>query len=108
MAVCRELDALARAGSPTDELRVSGGGARLPLLGKLKANLLNRPVVHLDADATAVGVALLAATSVGYGNDVDRAIAAMVRRARRFEPEPTRRELMEERARLFNAELVRA
>lgn len=108
LAVGRELDVLAAAGSPTEELRVSGGGARLPLLGRLKANLLDRPVVHLEADATAVGVALLAATSAGYGDEAKRGIAAMVDRAQRFEPDPERREQTAERARLFEGELMRA
>ena len=80
----------------------------MPLLGQLKANLLDRPVVHLEADATAVGVALLAASSVGYAAEVERANGAMVGRAQRFGPDPVMRELIAERGRLFEGEMMKA
>ena len=41
------------------ELRVGGGGARLPLSGQLKAELLGLPVLHLDLDPAGFGVAMI-------------------------------------------------
>lgn len=86
LGVMLTLDVLREAGSPLEELRVSGGGARLPLLGQIKANVLNRPVVHLTADAAATGTALLAASSTGFRDQAEEAIAAVLKRAHRFQP----------------------
>jgi xylulokinase len=85
-AVAETLAILAAAGSPLDELRVAGGGARLGALGAIKADVLGVPVAHLDADTAPVGVALLAAAAVGHRERAQAAIAASVARAARFEP----------------------
>jgi xylulokinase len=87
MGVRLTLEVLQQAGSPLDELRVSGGGARLSLLGQLKANVLNRDVLHLNADAAATGTAMLAASVTGWEQEAGRAIQAILNRARRFEPD---------------------
>jgi sugar (pentulose or hexulose) kinase len=81
-AVVREL---ADAGSPAGELRVGGGGAHLPLVGQLKAELLGIPVLHLDLDPAGFGVAMLAAASAGLA-DAASAIDAVVRRALTLHP----------------------
>jgi xylulokinase len=80
------LQVLAAAGSPLTELRVGGGGARLGLSGQVKADLLGRPVVHLDLDPAGFGAAMLAATAAGLGGEADEAAAALRRRARHFVP----------------------
>jgi sugar (pentulose or hexulose) kinase len=77
---------LVAAGSPCEELRVAGGGARLPALGAIKADALGAPVAHLDADTSPIGVALLAASAVGFGDEAAAAIGAGLARAERFEP----------------------
>lgn len=82
------VDILRRAGSPLAELRVSGGGARLAVLGQVKADLLGAPVVHFQADASAVGAALLAAGAAGYADEAAAAVAGLVAGADRFEPDP--------------------
>jgi sugar (pentulose or hexulose) kinase len=88
LAVAERVRVLRRAGCPVDELRVSGGGARLDVLGQLKADALGVPVRHLAVDASAVGAAMLAAGAAGYADEAREALAALVDRARVFEPDP--------------------
>ncbi len=105
LAVAAVVEVLAGAGSPATELRVGGGGSRLPLAGQLKADVLGLPVRHLDVDPAGLGAAMLAARSAGLGS-ADDAIAAVLARAQRYLPalEATRRE----RARLARFILARA
>jgi sugar (pentulose or hexulose) kinase len=79
----RELEA---AGSPVEELRVAGGGGRLPVLSQIKADVLGRPVLALRADAAATGTALLAARPAGLADEAAAAVAAVLAAARRYEP----------------------
>jgi len=94
-AVVREL---AGAGSPAGELRVGGGGTHLPLVGKLKAELLGIPVLHLDLDTADFGVAMLAAASADLADAAIGAIGAVVARALTLHP--TTEGQQRERARL--------
>ncbi len=87
-AVAETVSVLIAAGSPLDELRVAGGGARLATLGQIKAAALARPVRHLAHDSAPVGVALLAAAQTGFAAEVQDAAAANLGRARVFEPDP--------------------
>jgi len=80
------LQVLERAGSPLAELRVGGGGARLDLSGQIKADLLGRPVLHLDLDPAGFGAAILAAAAAGMPAEADDATRAVRQRARRFLP----------------------
>jgi sugar (pentulose or hexulose) kinase len=80
------IEILHAAGSPLDELRVGGGGARLPILGRVKADVLRAPVLHLDGDSAAIGTALLAADAAGLGSEVEGAIGRFLSRGRRFLP----------------------
>jgi xylulokinase len=73
-AVASRIAVLTQSEVPFDELRVAGGGARLAVMGQIKADLMGRPVLHLDADATAVGVAMLAASSAGFADDAAKAV----------------------------------
>ena len=84
--VAETIAILVAAGSPCEELRVAGGGARLPALGAIKADALGVPVVHLDADTSAIGVALLAASAAGLEREAQAAIREGLARATRFEP----------------------
>jgi sugar (pentulose or hexulose) kinase len=101
-AVADALDAIA-AGSPFSDLRVAGGGARLPTLGAIKADVLGATVRHLHADSTAVGAALLAARTAGHADAADAAIAALVDEAASFEPDPAGLEPMRRRREWFRA-----
>ena len=80
------LEILEHAGSPLAELRVGGGGARLDLSGQVKADLLGRPVLHLDLDPAGFGAAMLAAAAAGMAGEAGEAACAVQRRACRFFP----------------------
>jgi sugar (pentulose or hexulose) kinase len=80
------LQILEQAGSALAELRVGGGGARLDLSGQVKADLLGRPVLHLDLDPAGFGAAMLAAAAAGMPDEAGEAARAVRRRARRFLP----------------------
>jgi sugar (pentulose or hexulose) kinase len=101
LAVANIIAVLQRAGCPLDELRSSGGGARHQLLAQIKADLLGVPVLRLQDDTTAVGCALLAASAAGLGEEVEGAIAGVLRRAVRVEPDPWGVEVMHDRAEWF-------
>jgi xylulokinase len=96
------LDVLTRAGSAMSELRVGGGGARLDLAGQLKADLLERPVRHLDLDPAGFGAAILAAGAAGLSGEAASAAAAALRRARRFVPSSRGSDFEAERAAWFD------
>jgi xylulokinase len=96
-AVCETVSVLTAAGAPLEELRVAGGGARLPALGQVKADALKHPVRHLMHDSAPVGVALLAASRTGYAGEVRAAAAANLARARLFEPQPVSADAIRER-----------
>ncbi len=89
LGVAETLAILAAAGAPLDELRVAGGLTRMRALGPIKADVLGLPVVHLEADTAAVGVAMLAAAAAGHEDAARAAIAGLVERAARFEPHPS-------------------
>lgn len=95
------VDVLRRAGSPLDELRVSGGGARLGTLGQVKSSLLGVPVLHLRTDASAIGAAMLAAGGVGYAGAASAALEKILGRAERFEPDTALGSVLEERREWF-------
>jgi sugar (pentulose or hexulose) kinase len=80
---------------------VAGGGGRLPSLGQIKADVLERPVRHLDHDSAPVGVALLAAGGAGYADEAAAALAGNVDRARTFDPADGSGEAVRERYRWF-------
>lgn len=100
-AVGEMIGLLVRAGSPLDELRVSGGAARVDVLGQLKADLLSTGVAHLETDASATGAALLAASSTGFASDVGDATARALDEAKRFAPNPHLHEILNERRSWF-------
>jgi xylulokinase len=102
LAVRERVLTLQRAGSPLDDLRVAGGGAQLDVLGSLKADALECPVLHLDADTAAVGTALLAGAAAGVEQEAQSAIAGIVSRASRFEPDKEGSAILRARAERFN------
>lgn len=85
-AVWSTLVILQEAGSPLEELRVSGGGGTLPLLSQLKADVLGRPVLDFRHDATAIGAAMLAGTACGLQNEMRAAMNRVMKDGRRFGP----------------------
>ena len=102
LAVCTEVAVLEAAGSPAEELRASGGGTRLGVLGQVKADLLGAPVRHLHADASPLGAAMLAAAAAGHGDDARTALAAAVRSGRVYRSDPDAVERLPVRRRWFD------
>jgi xylulokinase len=102
-AVAETVSVLVAAGSPLHELRVGGGGGRLPALGELKAAALGCPVRHLEHDSAPVGVAMLAARELGFADAASDALERGVARARCFEPADRLSELIAARYRWFSA-----
>jgi sugar (pentulose or hexulose) kinase len=111
LGIAETLSVLQAAGSPLEELRVAGGGGRLPTLGQIKADVLERPVRHLAVDSAPVGVALLAATGAGYVDEAATAVARHVERSRSFAPGAGQGAAVRERYRWFldvrNSDAVR-
>src|SRR5439155_25939195 len=103
LAVAGRVQVLRRAGCRVDELRVAGGGARLDVLGQLKADVLGVPVRHLDVDASAVGAAMIAASATGYAREATDALGEVLGRARVFEPERTATAALEQRTRALGS-----
>jgi xylulokinase len=99
----RVLGTLQDAGCRFDELRVSGGAAMHPLTSQIKADVLDRLVVTLDGDTTAIGCALLAASGTEFKADVDHAIGSILNRARRYSPSEWARTIEAERAEWFTS-----
>jgi xylulokinase len=93
---------LHHAGSPLEDLRVAGGGAHLDVLGRIKADAIGCPVLHMEADTAAVGTALLAGAAAGVGEEAHSAISAIVSRARTFDPDPAAAETLGVRSGRFS------
>lgn len=82
------IDGLAQAGHVADEIILAGGAARSPLWLQMHADVTNLPVVTCEnGDAPLLGCAILASVGVGIHQDVEGAVQAMVRPARRVEPD---------------------
>ena len=69
-----------------DVLRADGGAAANRFLMQFQADLIGSPVeVAADADATAMGAALLAGLAVGTWSGTGE-LASLIRRGERYEP----------------------
>jgi sugar (pentulose or hexulose) kinase len=74
-AIRAQLDLLRDAGTPVEELRVSGGDARLATWNQVKADVTGLPVRTLPGDAAAAGVAMLAGLGSGAYRRLEEALA---------------------------------
>lgn len=106
-AIREQLDIMAQAGAPIGEIRVSGGGARIGLWNRIKADIIGVPVLAVTSDATSLGVALVAATAAGYYSSINEGVARCVRIAQHYEPDSALRQLYDDRYSRFR-ELARA
>jgi sugar (pentulose or hexulose) kinase len=86
-AIREHLDTMSQAGAPITEIRVSGGGARSALWTRIKADVTGIPTLSMASDATSLGVALVAGTSVGLFSSVADAVERCVRITQTFEPD---------------------
>jgi xylulokinase len=69
---------LARAGAPlTSELRTAGGGAKSPAWCKIRATVLNRPVIAQKDSGSDLGAALIAIAAATNPADIAAGISAI-------------------------------
>jgi ribulose-phosphate 3-epimerase len=81
------IGALQAAGHSCNEIIIAGGATRSPLWLQLHADVTGKPVVVCEySDAPLLGCAILAAVGVGLYKSVPEGVDAMVRVARRIEP----------------------
>ena len=92
-----------RFGVDMTEVRSMGGGARSDLWLQIKADVIGLPLVRMEEEETStLGAAILGAVACGDQPDIATAAAAMVRRGRRFEPDPRTRAAYEKGFALYN------
>lgn len=83
------VEALGLAGHECDEIIIAGGATRSDLWLQMHADISGKPIVVCEnADAPALGCAILASVGVGIHDSVQEAVRAMVRTERRVEPNP--------------------
>jgi len=79
----------ADAGLTAREIRVAGGGARLPVWNQIKADMTGRPLVTVPmADIGTLGAAILGAVAADIEPDLSAAAARMVRLGPATPPDP--------------------
>ena len=77
------------AGLRASEIRVTGGAARLDSWCRIKADVMNRPVVRTgQEEAGLLGAALLAILGLGRYEDLASLQKGLVHEERRFTPDP--------------------
>ena len=90
----RNLELVEDLGVPIREVRSTGGGARSPLWLQIKADVLQKPVISLATEETALlGAAMLGAVTLGVYPDLDAASARMVRLDQVYQPNPALRDV---------------
>ena len=107
VAFCERLalERLAALGAPADgPLRTAGGGARSSAWCRIRASVLNRPVVRVQEAGTALGAALLAAAGTIHP-DLSTAAAAMVSAGEQVDPVGEEVSALDDGYRRFLAEL---
>jgi ribulose-phosphate 3-epimerase len=83
------VEGLAKAGHGCDEIVIAGGATRSPLWLQMHADVTGKPVVVCEnADAPLLGCAILASVGAGIHPTAEAAVQAMVRTAKRIEPNP--------------------
>jgi xylulokinase len=96
------VDALERVVGRAGVMRVTGGGARLPLWLAIKAAVYNRPLEILaTTECAALGAALLAGVAAGVFRDTAEAMHAGLRVGSRVEPDPAVAVAMAARERIY-------
>ena len=87
------VDTLRDEGGVVDELRVTGGQAKVRLWCRIKADVLRVPVsVPSVTEGAVLGEAVLAAAGAGRAPDVATAASRFMKEAARFEPDPANAE----------------
>ncbi len=89
-ALRKNCDYIAGKGTKLREIIGTGGGSRSPVWCQLQADATGLPVlVPQEREAACLGAAIIAAVSAGWFADLESAMRACVRIARRYEPRPS-------------------
>lgn len=87
------IEELEKGGIRIDRLYATGGGAKSRAWLQLKADILNRDIVALDApEAGAAGTVMLAGIALGAFADLDEARCVLVKEKETYHPNPARHE----------------
>jgi L-xylulokinase len=98
------LTKLRAAGVESENITISGGGARSPVWPQMLADMLGRTLaVAAQPEAGALGAAMAAAIGAGRFADLDEAAAAMVAPASQITPDPQRNAIYQRRYELWQA-----
>ena len=82
------MERLQEAGIVIDRLYATGGGANSPAWLQIKADILGRELVALDApEAGAAGTVMLTGVAVGAFSDLETARSVMVRERKTYRPD---------------------
>ncbi len=84
------LEQFRKAGTPVQELYVSGGTTRSPLFMQIHADISGIPMKITSDYSVALGSAVCAARAAGFYADLPAAVEAMVRPAGTVLPDPQR------------------
>lgn len=96
------MTSLDKMGMKPELFIASGGGSRSDAWLQIKADILGIPFQRLESgEGSLTGAAMLAARSAGMFADVKEAVASYVKLGRVFSPDPRRREIYRESARLY-------
>ncbi|HEY0866085.1 MAG TPA: xylulokinase [Fimbriimonas sp.] len=86
-ALLDSMNLLLRLGATSEEIRVTGGGAKNGFWVQMLADMFGKPCATLEADeGPAFGAAILAGVGSGVWPDVSTACTGLVRVKQRFEP----------------------
>lgn len=96
------LDCYSATPGQVNEVRLSGGAARSPVLCQTIADVLGRPVlVPVGEESAAQGTAVVAGWGIGLYPDLEQGVRQCVTIERRYEPVPERTAFYAERYPLF-------
>lgn len=83
------VTAIENCGININEVRSLGGGARSDVWNQIKADVLGKPIVTLERDeATSLGVAMIAAVSLGWFANLDIAGERVIAIRKKYYPNP--------------------
>lgn len=92
------VDSLPATGITIQDYRAAGGGSKSDIWLQVCADILNRPFVRpAITEAGALGAAILAGVGSGLFNNFNAGVETMVKLGRKFEPDPKRVEMYEQR-----------
>jgi len=87
----QRIELLTAAGCHIDDMRISGGGAKLDVWNQIKADVTGLPVMAVTkVDAAELGAAMLAGIGVGMFADAAAAVESCQTPAKLFTPRPAR------------------